>query len=361
MRTYNEDELTVIYLDYKGVSRKKIAELVALGNSIFDTISHLNKSAKNIIGDKKLEQFLNVELNEELKKLNEYLTKSEISVVTLIDDDFPVALREIPDPPAVLYYYGDLNLVDSTHIIGVVGTRKPTYYGKTTTEKFVRTLVGEAGFVTVSGLAYGIDSEVAKRTLEQKGKHIAVLGSGLKNLYPASNINLAEKIVDSGGLVITEYFPTVKPAQYTFPDRNRIISGLSHGVLVVEAGLNSGSLITATCAINQGKELFVVPADIDNANNMGSNQLIEELPETFTSSPNKILKAFGLGIHENAVNVSLSDNEKAVLNALSTGAKNTDELCEILGEDFKTLNLLLTEMEIGGIIRKSQGDYYSKV
>lgn len=361
MKKLNYDELTIVYLDYKGVSRKKIHELLKLDKSIYEVVSNLSSKAREIIGEKKLENFSNINLKEELDKLNEYLIKTEINVSTTIGDDFPLFLREIPDPPVIIYYYGDLEIVNSPYIIGIVGTRKPTYYGKTATDKFVRVLVGEANFVTVSGLAYGIDSEVAKKTLEYNGKHIAILGGGLKKLYPKSNIGLAEKIIENGGLVMSEYFPTLSPAQYTFPDRNRLISGLSHGVLVVEAGVNSGSLITATCAINQGKELFVIPADIDNENNLGSNQLIEELPETFTSSPRRILKAFGINLDATSDSIKLTEDEKRVLDVLSTGAKTVDELCEIIEEDFKSLNLLLTEMEIGGIIRKLQGDYYSKV
>ena len=138
---------------------------------------------------------------------------------------------------------------------------------------------------------------------------------------------------------------------------------MSRGVLVVEAGLNSGSLITANFAIEQGKELFVVPGDINNLNCLGSNRLIEELPHSFTSSPETILKAFDISteskIEKNAV--QLSFEEQQVVSALETGAKHIDELCEILKEDFQNLNLLLTEMEISGIIKKLAGDYYSRI
>lgn len=357
------DELAVLYLSYLGVSRKRLVEFLKYTQTPYETITQpsLPKQVEEILGRDNLVKLQEYDAKASINNLKESLkNEAEINVVTIMDDKFPKSLTLIPDPPLYIFYMGDLSVLNSEYILGVVGTRKPSPYGVSVTESFVSELA-KNGVVTVSGLAYGIDSFVAKTTLKENGKTVAVLGSGLKNIYPASNISLAKKIVEAGGLVMSEYFPGISPTKYTFPERNRIISGVSRGTLVIEAGEKSGSLITANFAIEQAKELFVVPGNINSINSKGSNYLIDELPDTFTISPQRILKSFGLTqeMAKEQKSYQYSMEEQRVIDALGDGEKTTDELCEILKEDFKTLNLLLTEMEISGIIRKLTGDYYS--
>ncbi len=190
---------------------------------------------------------------------NEYankITENGIKWVTIFDDAYPMLLREIYDPPVVLYYRGKLDSGNKT--IAVVGSRKMTDSGKTATVEFTKYLVN-AGFTIVSGLACGIDTEAHLTAVSENGMTIAVLGSGLNNIYPSENEELAEKIAGGFGAVISEFPPDhpVKPGN--FPVRNRIISGLSLAVLVVEAKKNSGTLITARAALEQGREVLVVP------------------------------------------------------------------------------------------------------
>lgn len=360
MKNYNNEELSIVYLDYLGVSRKKILEIMKLTKSVYSAIKSPTKEVEYLVGEERIEKIGLTPVDVTLKNLKDYLSGEQVFVSTILSEDFPSKLKEIDDPPVVIYYSGDFSLLETKPLLGVVGTRKPTSYGKSVIEKFLKELVGELNIITISGLAYGIDSEVARQTLSNNGKTIAVLGGGIKKIYPSSNVGLAERIVFNGGLVLSEYFPTFKPTQYTFPERNRVISGLSDGVMVVEAGLKSGSLITANFAIDQGKELFVVPGDINNVNCLGSNKLIEELPHSFTSSTAPIKRAFHLiNTEKEKVKVQLSFEEEAVVSVLESGDKNIDDLCEILREDFQNLNLLLTEMEIRGIIKKLPGDYYS--
>jgi len=363
MSNLNNDELAIIYLDYIGVSRKRIFNLLKYAKEPYNAlnVSKLSNEVREILGKDKANKIEEYNVKASIKNLKLYFEEEGIGVITILGGNFPESLLNIPDPPLILYYIGDISLLNNNNLLGIVGTRKPSVYGRTVTENFVSELVTKGNIVTVSGLAYGIDSEVARVTLENKGKTIAVLGGGVKKIYPSSNVNLAKNIVNTGGLVLSEYFPSFRPTQYTFPERNRIISGLSQGILVIEAGEKSGSLITANFAIEQGKELFVVPGNINNENTMGSNRLIEDLPHTFTSSTKNIFKAFGINIDKTKEDNShqYSIEEQAVINALKSGEKTLDELCEILKEDFKTLNLLLTEMEIGGIIKKLSGDYYS--
>lgn len=357
------DELAVLYLSYLGVSRKRLVELLKFTQTPYETIINqpLPKQVEEILGKDNIEKLLEYDAKASINNLKESLTnEKDINIVTIMDDKFPTSLTQIPDPPLYFFYMGDLSILSDENILGVVGTRKPSPYGVSVTESFVSELA-KNGVVTASGLAYGIDSIVAKTSLKENCKTIAVLGSGLRNIYPSSNAGLAKKIVEAGGLVMSEYFPGIGPTKYTFPERNRLISGISRGTLVIEAGEKSGSLITANFAIEQAKELFVVPGNINSINSKGSNLLIDELPDSFTISPQRILKSFGLTTEavKEQKTYQYSMEEQRIIDVLSNGEKTTDELCEILKEDFKTLNLLLTEMEISGIIRKLSGDYYS--
>ena len=189
------------------------------------------------------------------------------------DPLYPDALRTIPDPPKTLYYRGDLSLL-ARPMVAVVGTRKPSPYGVRITKRIAGQIAG-AGAVLVSGLAMGIDSVGHRRSLELGGRTIAVLGQGLDIYYPKSNRDLQEEIGRSG-LLLSEYPAGTKPARFTFPRRNRIISGLALATMVTEAGVNSGSLITAEWAENQGRPVYCVPGNIDSQCSLGTNLLISD-------------------------------------------------------------------------------------
>ena len=351
------DEQALIYLDYLQIGRKRIEALMALDGGLYkQVISPSSFCVKEILGSKQ-QEVLKYEFDKTISKILKYLEDNFIGAITILSENYPENLKHISPVPFVLYYKGDLSLTKNENILGIVGTRKPTRYGRWAAEEFSSSLA-KNGIITISGLAYGIDSEVARNTISVGGKTIAVLGGGINEIYPSSNEGLARSIVRNGGLILSEYFPSFKPTKYTFPERNRIISGLSRGLLVIEAGLGSGSLITANLAIEQGKDLFVVPGNIDSKESMGSNKLIAELPSTFTHSPDQILDTFGLKKEYEKEYYQCSFYERRVLDAVNDEPKSFDELCEILKEDSKNLNLLLTEMEISGIIKKLPGNYY---
>ncbi len=208
----------------------------------------------------------------------------DIKQVRIIDKEYPKLLKEIYDPPRVLYYQGII--YPNENCIAVVGTRKMTSQGKEETEKFTKGLV-MAGFTIVSGLARGIDSVAHKSALAADGRTIAVLGSGFKHIYPPENKKLVEEIIEKGGLVCSEYPPDKLPLPGNFPQRNRIISGLSLAVLVVEAKENSGSTITARCAVEQGREVFAVPPN--DLINSGAQAVFN--PEEITDILQEVNKA----------------------------------------------------------------------
>ena len=210
-----------------------------------------------------------VDLQQELARIGRF----GATVVTLDDADYPALLREIHDPPTVLYVWGKLEPRDH-HAIGIVGSRRTSHYGLECAKK-ISYQIAYAGLTVVSGLARGIDTASHQGALAAKGRTIAVLGTGLNHLYPIENQALAEKIV-SAGAVVTEFPMETTPDRQTFPMRNRIISGWGFGLLVVEAGFNSGALISAAQAADQGRNLYAIPGPIDRPTSQGGNRLIQQ-------------------------------------------------------------------------------------
>jgi len=207
--------------------------------------------------------------------------------ITIKDKDYPELLKKIYDPPQKLYISGELKKQEK-YPLAIVGTRKISYYGQQTTRLFAEALA-EAGITIISGLALGIDGLAHQIALEKGTRTIAVLGSGLNVIYPPAHKKLAQKIIKSGGAVISEYSPDTGPTKKTFPARNRIVSGLSLGVLVIEAPKKSGALITARTALEQGREVFVVPGRINDFNSEGCNYLIK-MGARLVTDPQEIIE-----------------------------------------------------------------------
>ena len=289
----------------------------------------------------------------ERKKLNE----SGIQILGMTVEGYPPLLREIYDPPVVLYVRGELD-PDSAKI-GVVGTRIMTVYGRQVTAA----LAGElamSGLTIVSGLARGVDALAHRTALEVGGKTVAVLGSGLDNVYPAENRGLAEKIVASGGAVVSEYPPETAATVGTFPARNRIIAGLSEGVLVTEAGEDSGSLITANAAADQGRTVFGVPGSIFSRQSAGTNELLKIGAKVVTGSRD-ILEELSIEYKSVEMVEVKPDNEMeaAILGKVSGEPVHFDELVRNTGISSGELGAALTVMVISGKLI-DLGGYYAK-
>jgi len=219
----------------------------------------------------------------------------DYKIIKKEDKSFPKKLKQIQDCPDKLYVKG--NLKDNLNLsLAIVGTRKNSKYGEKITKFFTKHLVNY-GFTIISGLALGIDGIAHRQTLNFKGKTIAVLGSGLKNIYPKKHKKLAKDILKNKGALITEYSPNTGPKKKHFPARNRIVAGLSLGVLVVEAPKRSGALITARYGVNQGKEVFVIPGRITDKNSIGANSLIKKGAHLVTH-PQEIIEILGLKIQK---------------------------------------------------------------
>lgn len=227
------------------------------------------------IGEVIADQILDKRYRENLERYIEYMEKYYIGIITILDEDYPKSLKNIYDTPVVLYYKGDKQLLNNNKLVAIVGCRDCSRYGEYVSTKFAYDLSKE-GICIISGMAKGIDSKAHLGALKQKGKTIAVLGSGLDRIYPSENIKLYNEIVKNGGLILSEYVIGTKANKLNFPARNRIISGLSNGVIVVEAKEKSGTLITVDFALEQGKDIFVVPGNINSENSFGTNELIKQ-------------------------------------------------------------------------------------
>ncbi len=284
-----------------------------------------------------------------------------INVVTVYDDNYPFLLRNIYDPPQIIYFKGELSLDNDNVSIAVVGSRKPTYYGRYVAEKISKQLAME-GITVVSGMAIGVDTFAHKGALSGGGRTIAVLGSGVDVPYPKRNINLIQEIVKNGA-VISEFPPGTGPLPAHFPMRNRIISGLSLGTLVVEAGARSGSLITADCALEQGREVFAIPGNITSVNSKGTNRLIKQgakLVDTLEDILEEFcfinLERTNNDINSMELDDGLSEDEKLVMQNITGQNITTDHLVDITGFSPKKINLILAKLELKGKIKQLPGN-----
>lgn len=277
-----------------------------------------------------------------------------VSVVTMLDDDFPDCLRDIPSPPYLLYYRGDLSLCNGK-CLSVVGTRRFSPYGEAVAKKFSKDLAKR--FTIVSGLAYGIDSIGHRTALDEGGKTIAVLGSGVVNVYPQTNQTLAERIVSEGGLLVSEYGVDSVPATYHFPERNRIVAALSQAVLVCEAPAKSGTLLTVRDALELNRDVFAVPGDIFLKSMRGGNDLIKSGDAVCVTSADDILAYYGQdAVAQQAV--QLSFDEQAIVDILQIGQATFDQLVQNTQFSPSDLNFLLAKLEIKSIISKLPGNSY---
>ncbi len=298
------------------------------------------------------DSLLEKELLDKAEEVERESEKKGWWVKTFFEKDFPSGFFKMENPPFVLFGIGNQKLGDFN--FGVVGTRNPTIYGKKNARIFARQLA-ESGLCIVSGGARGIDTEAHKGVLEVKGKTICILGSGFKHLYPPENRSLFGKIVDNGGTVLTEFPPDTRPFKYNFPFRNRLISAISMGVLVIEAGMKSGTFSTVNWALSQGKEIFALPGPVDTKQSEGTNYLIKEGAHCVTS-PSDILSFYGIEIKRKKVR--LTKEEESILTFLKT-PRDIEELIEVTGKPLSLLYTIIFSLQMKGVIQSLPGNKYT--
>jgi DNA processing protein len=303
-----------------------------------------------------------VDLCAELQRIRDFGAQ----VITAESPHYPNQLREIHAPPIVLYVWGELNERDQ-HAIGVIGSRRTTHYG-TESAKKLSYQVAYAGLTVVSGLARGIDTAAHQGALAAKGRTIAVIGSGLSRLYPPENAALAEKIASGNGAVVSEFSMEVEPDRQTFPMRNRIISGWSHGILVVEAGLNSGALITATQALEQGRTVYAVPGHITAPSAHGSNRLIQQGAKLVMDARDilddlEILVPDSRPAPEAAARPlpTLTDDERKVYDAIDATETSIDDITAKSNLPSGNVSSTLLRLELKRLVKQLPGKHFVKL
>ena len=278
--------------------------------------------------------------------------------ITINDDIYPECLKEISDPPEKLYYKGNLELLKSERMIAVVGTRNPSSYGKLCCEYMIKKM-SKADITIVSGFAKGIDSIAHKTSLITGTKTIAVIASGLDIVYPASNLSLYREIEEKG-LILTEYEPGTKPFKGNFPQRNRIIAGLSKGVIVVESKDRGGSLITADLALEYNRDVYAVPGDIFSEYSKGCNNLIRDVKAKSLSHIKELLEDYNWENKEENKSLKFTKNQDLILNSLST-EKSFDQILEETKIAQTEILSELINLEIMGLIKSIAGGRYKKI
>jgi DNA processing protein len=288
----------------------------------------------------------------------------DAKILTLWDQRYPELLREIYDPPVLLFVRGKI-IAGDRDSVAIVGTRKPSHYGKLVAEKLARDLVG-AGVTVVSGLANGIDTVAHATSVVSGGRTIAVLGSGVDVIYPGKNFSLAKEITASGALV-SEFPLGTQPDRPNFPRRNRIVCGMSLGVIVVEAGEKSGALITADMALEQNREVFAVPGNINSPQSIGPNELIKHGAKTVTCADDVFEEIECHLLHtqpqdrRKTVQTDLTSEEMSILKLLSHEPAHVDQLAINANETTARVLAILLSLELKNQIKQIPGKMFIRL
>lgn len=262
------------------IKTQKLLEIYGVPKNIWNATKEELLKIEGI-GEETTKQILKEEYRKGLEKYEIYMKQNNIELIHIYDKYYPEKLKTIYDKPIVLYIKGNKSILDEFSL-AIIGCRDHTKYGEIVA-KNISYQISKNNIVTISGLARGIDSIAHKETLKAKGKTIAVIGSGVDNIYPEENKELAKEIIKNGGAIISEYVVGTKAQKMNFPARNRIISGMSNGVVVIEAKKKSGTMITVDFALEQGKEVFAIPGNILSPNSEGTNELIKQGAKLITN------------------------------------------------------------------------------
>ena len=371
-----EHELCWLWLTSRlGGAHAKIKSLVEFFGSV-EEIYRSKRFHNTRLSSDEISLLMNKDLSG-VKKICDELARIDGKIVIIDSEAYPRILKEAHNPPPVLYCKGKIPSLDDVLTIGVVGTRRTSEYGRLVTKRICANLA-KAGAVTVSGMADGIDAIGAWATIEEGGLAVGVIGSGIDIAYPPENADLYEAITEKG-CIITEFPPGTPPAKKNFPIRNRIIAGLSRGVLVTEAPEKSGALITARLAMEEGRDVFAVPRNISDIKYNGTNILIQQgaklvmhpndilceypyakkiEPQKSAAKPEKAVKPVNPHNDGGERLKSLSEKEREIVELLIKGDRQIDELSRELKAPVGELNTRLIMLEMKGIVTKLPGSMY---
>ncbi len=362
-----KQEALVILNAVSGLGARRIRALMNVFGSPQEVLSASKEqlAQSSLLTPLMVHQLASVDKVALLAKEQELVAAKNARIMTMDDEDYPHQLKFIAEAPVCLYMIGDSSLLNLPSI-AIVGSRHAGVYGLRVANEFAMCFV-DAGVAVISGLARGIDASAHQGALKEKGKTIGVIGCGLNHIYPKDNRKLYEAMYQEG-LIISEYAMDTAPINYNFPWRNRIISALAQAVVVIEAAEKSGALITATYAAEQGREVFVVPANIDSPTSKGSNMLIRDGAQV-ALSPSEVLQSIGItgrvkekqGLTGAGNQVNLNDDCLYALKKLSREAQHIDQILVHRRLSLSQWHSALLELQLLGLVTCLPGQYYIKL
>ncbi len=348
------------FSNFSGVGPKKFDLLLRNFGSAKAAWNGSMSELEQVIGKSLTNKFVDFRGEFDIKRYENELVKKKISFICVSEKEYPQRLKKIKNPPIVLFVKGKIDFNSSeAKFLAIVGTRRITSYGRSVTELFSSGLA-QSGLIIVSGLAIGVDAQAHVSCLESGGKTIAVLGNGVDVCYPRENQKIYDRILENNGVIISEYPPGEPPNPGNFPSRNRIVAGLSDGVLVTEGASDSGSLITANFGLEFGRKVFAVPGPITSSLSAAPLRLIEKGAK-LVITPDDVIKELGLKINDLRKDekrfAGLSSEEKKIVEILENESLHFDEIVRRLKIDPSNLGTILSMMEMKGIIKNSGGNY----
>lgn len=359
---YNQDERALIWLDsFDGLTLRKkmsILEYFESPSEFYDRFFDCDDILVPIITKPLYEKMALAHSEQFINQYINNLNKKNIVVLTILSKGYPELLAQIHMPPLLLYCKGDITLLSSP-CLAIVGTRVCTSYGADMAKKFAKVLC-ENGMTIVSGLASGIDTYAHESTIAHSGKAIAVFAGGFEHIYPAENENLVKEI-EKTGLIVSEYKPSTPNTRYNFPTRNRIIAGLSKGVLIIEASNKSGTMHTKEYAYSEGRDIFCIPGNINSRASAGTNWLIYSQQAYCTLNPEQILTHYYMNVKtiSTAPKVEQMDTvEREIISLLEIEPREYQYLIDALSIKPNLLTTYLVKLEIKGKIKKDAGNIY---
>ena len=350
----------------KGISSITLGKIIDEVGTVEDIINLKEKDIYNLknislnIKENLVKYISHFNLNE----IKEKLYKNSIEYICIEDEEYPNKLRNIYNPPLILFYKGDLSIINNNLNIAMVGSRKPTPYGIDCAQKISYEL-SQRNITIISGLAFGIDSCSHRGCMKGNGKTIAVLASSLENITPRSNEKLANEILEDGGLLISEYNVGHIVTRGCFPSRNRILSGISDGIIVVEAAQKSGALITADLGMEQGKNIFAIPGNIYSDMSRGCHKIIKEGAKLVENIEDILEEYNNSAFNNNEISIEydikgLSDESKKIMEAIKRqGILQIDEICDNTDMDIKIVNSIINELLLKDLVVEMNNKMYS--
>lgn len=354
---------TLIWLNSLGISNANLTnlDLILEGIENIYSLSETYLRKIGLLNDPIISRIISADYRSDIDSYKKLLDKNGINVLTVYDKNYPKALKQIPDKPMIIYTKGR-PIQDEEVKIAIVGSRKVSSYGIWATEKFTKELT-DLGITIVSGLALGVDSKAHSMTIQNKGNTIGVLGNGLGKVYPRENELLYKSVVNNGTLV-SEFPYFSSPKAHNFPARNRIISGLSHAVVVIEAEMRSGTLITARHALDQGKEVFALPGNIDSLTSEGTNLLIKDGAKPLLHIDDILIEIAllkQLSSQNKRTEFELDYQDKKILKILSEGKLQVDSISLMSGINKEDLFKILENLLENEFVHVDNNGYYYKI